>query len=878
MSAASAAQLAFAAEFALFLVAVAGLACAVRPGLLSEVPWARSALASGFLGLATASFLRGTLVVEDANEPLLIGLRLAAGLAIAAGLIRWRGRRSQAAMVLGLVALAGAGAFLVTDHIPASDGMRSLAAVGFAIGLVSAARRSISARIAVDAAALVLGVVLVVAVAVSVTVSDNVEGQAKDRYSARATSEAEAVGDRARSGLGPARVVAGVLASERIDVMQRVADGHASTADSANLTQALHDLTAERLLDLSDPVLLVSAKGAPAAATPTTFASSSRLAIAGDPVVAESLAAKAERQGVTLVGGKAYALATAPVVVQPVGGAEHFVAVVVVARPLDATYLQVLGQGGEHLAFALATPSTVVARTGAAPTASRLEQVAIEVIDRGGRPREQADGRFLAAAPVAGGDGRTVLAFVVSAPADAAEATRQALFRTLFVVALGSALVAVMLAIVVGERIGRGLRQLTVAAQRMQAGALDTRVRVRSDDELGVLGGAFSSMADSINLMTAELRAAAVEEATIRARLEAVISGMSEALIAVDPSGTIIELNRAAEELLRTDRAKVIGRPAARVVAWRAVDGRAMPFALEDLAEGEPVGADLVVGDGSVPVMVTAGSLQDDGAANGTDGAGAGFVLVLRDVRREREVDDMKSSILANIGHELRTPLTPIKGYAGMLRDRTLTDEQTRSFAVEIIGGVDQLEGVVRRLVTFATIAAGRLSAVTAPVPVTDLSTRIRARWQSRVDDLHELHVVVQPDLGEVDVDYVLLDQAVDELVDNALKYSPDGGPITISFARRAADAADPSDRLRISVADTGVGMPPDRLAELVDAFNQGDASETRRFGGLGLGLACADRIVKAHGGRLSYVSTEHVGTTVSILLPMESVATAAPA
>ncbi|MCU1356925.1 MAG: hypothetical protein JWM89_2343 [Acidimicrobiales bacterium] len=867
MSAASAAQLAFAAEFALFLVAVAGVACAVRPGLLSDVQWARSALASGFLGLATASFLRGALVVERADEPFLIILRLVSGAAIAAGLLRWRGRRSLVAVVLGLLALGGAGLMLAAGQGAWSDTFRSLAAVGFAVGLVSAARRSISARIAVNAAALVLGVVLVVAVAVSVTVADNVEGQAKERYAARAASEADAVADRARSGLGPARVVSGVLAAERIDVLQRVAAGGATPADAANLTQALKDLTAQRLLDLTDPVVLVSGRGAPAAVTPQSLPTSTRLALAGDPVVAESIAARAERQGITLVGGRAYALATAPVVVQPPGGAERFVGVIVVARPLDQTYLRVLGTGGERLSFALATSRDVVARTGSAPSPDRLREVAADVVERGGRPRLQAGGRFLAAAPVAGGDGRTVLAFIVSAPADAAEATRRALFRTLFVVALGSALVAVVVAILVGERIGRGLRQLTAAAQQMQAGSLDTRIRVRSDDELGVLGGAFSSMADSINLMTAELRAAALEEATVRARLEAVISGMSEALIAVDRDGIVIELNRAAEELLATSRAELLGRRAADVVSWRALDGRAMAFDLDDLVDGEPIGADLAVGDGSIPVVVTAGALQDAGTA------GAGFVLVLRDVRREREVDDMKSSILANIGHELRSPLTPIKGYAGMLRDRKLTDDQTRTFASEIIGGVDQLERVVRQLVTFATIAAGRLTVVTAPVAVDDLATRIRARWEPRMDDGHELRMDAAPDLGVVPVDFVLLDQAVDELVDNAMKYSPEGGPITIGFTRSSG----PRPGLVIRVTDEGVGMPPGRLVELADAFSQGDASETRRFGGLGLGLACADRIVRGHGGVLSYESIEQEGTTVSILLSMESAATGAP-
>ena len=124
MSPAATAQLAFAAEFALFLVSVAGLACALRPGLLTDRQWARSALASGFLGLATASFLRGTLIVEQADVGFLIGLRTVAGAAIAAGLIRWKGKRSTIAIAWGLVFLAGAPAlgavYYVDGNCPSS--------------------------------------------------------------------------------------------------------------------------------------------------------------------------------------------------------------------------------------------------------------------------------------------------------------------------------------------------------------------------------------------------------------------------------------------------------------------------------------------------------------------------------------------------------------------------------------------------------------------------------------------------------------------------------------------------------------------------------------------------------------------------------------
>lgn len=867
MSPAAAAQLAFAAEFATFLVAVAGLACALRPGLLSHTSWARSALASGFLGFATAAFLRGALVVPEPDRPVIVVLRLASGLALLAGLVRWTGRRSGVALAVGLACFAAAGLAGRAESFEVADALRWLGASGFAVALVSAARRSISARIAVDAALLVLGVVLVVAIAVSVTVSDNVEGEALRRYTARASAEAEAVTAQARSGLGPARLVAGVLAGERAAVLQRVAGAPApAAADVADLEVALANLTADQLLDLDDPVVLVAPDGVPVAAAPTDLAPATRLALAGDAAVQEALAAGGERQGVAVIGKEAFAVAVAPVVVRPEGQPQVLAGAVVVARRLDDTYLRVLGTGGEDLSFALATPGRVVARSGIGLDDGQLEAVAARVVDEGSRPDERGDDGFLAAAPVVGGDGRAVLALVVMAPSAAAEGTQEDLFRTLFVVALAAALVAVGIGVLVGERIGRGLAQLTRAAEAMQSGALDARIRVRSGDELGVLGEAFSTMASSIRVMTDELRAVAADEAAVRARLEAVVAGMSEALLAVDGDGRLIEVNRSAEVLLGVRRDDVLGRPATDTVSWRLLDGTAVPLDRSDLLDGEAMAADLAVGDQTIPVVVTSGTLRGDG------GADEGAVVVFRDVRREREVDDLKSSILANIGHELRTPLTPIKGYAGMLRDRRLDEARTKAFAGEIVDGVDQLERVVRQLVTFATIAAGHLDVVPTSVDVTELADAVRGRWAPRVGADHVLHVEVEDGAGPAWVDRALFDQAVDELVDNALKYSPDGGPVEVRFAPAVPDEGDaPVEALTVTVTDRGIGIAPERLAELSEAFTQADASATRQFNGLGLGLACADRIVRGHGGRLAYASNERRGTSVSILLPLES-------
>jgi signal transduction histidine kinase len=293
-------------------------------------------------------------------------------------------------------------------------------------------------------------------------------------------------------------------------------------------------------------------------------------------------------------------------------------------------------------------------------------------------------------------------------------------------------------------------------------------------------------------------------------------------------------------------------------------------------------------------VVLLAGPLRD------SEGRPDGAVLVVRDVRREREVEDLKTSILANISHELRTPLTPIKGYAGVLRDREVDRNRTRQFATEIVAGVDQLERVIGQLVTFGAIAAGRLDLAPQPVDPSAVVEAAAARWRDRVAAPHRLVVDVGSDLPTVLADQAYLDRALDELIDNALKYSPEGGEVALRVgvdgpAEAPRDAPSPpvdaadranggvpaaagepplgsaSSRVVFTVSDQGVGIEPERLGQLTDEFAQLDGSATRRFGGLGLGLAFADRIVRAHGGQLTCTSLPGRGTTFSMLWPVDA-------
>jgi len=392
------------------------------------------------------------------------------------------------------------------------------------------------------------------------------------------------------------------------------------------------------------------------------------------------------------------------------------------------------------------------------------------------------------------------------------------------------------------------------------------RTNVASPDEVGVLSATFDSMAQSIETLAAELRQTAAEEAQTRARLETVVAGMGEALLAVDAEGRITTFNAAAEELFGVRTRDAIGRLAPSVATILAEDGSDITGRLSHPSTGPWSAAAVVVRDDEtrIPVALSAGSLGSQG------GPPAGAVYVLRDMRREREAERAKSELLSNISHELRTPLVPIKGYAELLLRRNVPAVKARQSLEEIVEAADRLEIVVQRLLDVAAQEATPLNVRREPVAVRPLLESVVNRWKSRVDERHPITRRMARDLPDITGDRRLLERCLDELLDNAVKFSPAGGAVSVtaSLSNGTRDG-DGSPAIQISVRDHGIGVPDDRLESIFEDFAQGDSSPTRQFGGLGLGLALVRRVVHAHHGELQCETAPGEGSTFSIVLPV---------
>ncbi|MGH2830498.1 MAG: sensor histidine kinase, partial [Actinomycetota bacterium] len=466
--------------------------------------------------------------------------------------------------------------------------------------------------------------------------------------------------------------------------------------------------------------------------------------------------------------------------------------------------------------------------------ASRIRRTVEEERDTLGTGVEIGGSRaFCAFVPLRRAGGEVVSVLASCATQAGVRASQESLNRVLFLIALAAAAIAAAIASAAGGRVARPIRRLTLAAEAIRLGDLSARAEASSPDELGALALAFNQMAASLDRSTADLRAAAGTEAELRERMEAIMQSMDDGLMATDPKGRIVTSNLAAERLTGVPVADMTGRSLGEVV--RGTDAIGRDIAEVALASGAAAATLETAAGDSVPVAITSTPLRAGGEE-------AGRVVVLRDISAEVQAEKMKSEFLSNVSHELRTPLTPIKGYTEILKRKKFPKEKAESFLDGILESTARLERIVEILVDFAALEAGRLKPRTEPVHLKPFVARLVGRWKERTTGRFTIKVPLT--LPAVDADPRLLTKVVDELIDNAVKFSPNGPRVEIeatavhngSRSRRPA-------AVRLAVRDRGIGIAEDKMPSLFRDFQQLDGSETREFGGLGLGLAYVKRV-----------------------------------
>ena len=457
---------------------------------------------------------------------------------------------------------------------------------------------------------------------------------------------------------------------------------------------------------------------------------------------------------------------------------------------------------------------------------------------------------------------------VLSSPASIVTATRGEVTRILFLVAMGIGVVVLILAWLSGRRITRPIQRLTVAAGAVREGDLSARAQVSGEDEVGQLGETFNEMTAALLRNTNDLRTAAEEEQRLRSRIETIIQSMADGLVAVGPDHKILAFNPQAEALTGTEASKAVGELVQDVIEARDSHGVRVPLPIYEFAEGSMDNIFLArkMGD-PVPVAV------DSAVLRAPDGSAIGGVAVFRDMTREREIERMKSEFLSNISHELRTPLTPIKGYAEILGAKDLPSEKTKQFAGGILESTGRLERIVELLVDFSALEAGRLAPKNKPVDVAGIVDELAQQLRKR-SSLHDVVVDVKTRLPKVLGDERLLRRSLEEVVDNVVKFSPQGGTIRLEARGTKATNGQKLRTVHITVTDEGIGIAEEDMSKIFSDFQQLDGSATRTYGGLGLGLAFVQRIVEAHQSWIEVTSEPDRGTRITIVIPAAATST----
>ncbi|MCL4079082.1 ATP-binding protein [Coriobacteriia bacterium Es71-Z0120] len=340
-----------------------------------------------------------------------------------------------------------------------------------------------------------------------------------------------------------------------------------------------------------------------------------------------------------------------------------------------------------------------------------------------------------------------------------------------------------------------------------------------------------------------------------QAMQSAALASAADGIAIVDERGMIVSCNRALARLTGYSEAELLGRDIADL--HTAAESEGWLFVLGGVAEswtGDTIG---LRKDGS--------RYYERMSVAPVDGVSRPrFVVVKRDVTDERMLDQLRSGFVANVSHELRTPLTSILGYAELLSNMHPGDlaGKAADVARKIEASAIRMRDLVEELLEATTIQAeGGLKLLKRPADLEQV-VRLRAEAVPRSAE-HVLVVDAQPDMPLVVCDPDRIGRVVENLVSNAVKFSPEGGTVTVRVGVEGGEAF-------IAVSDQGVGIRSEDAPKLFDRFTQADMSSTRRFGGLGVGLFVADEIVRAHGGRIEVASEVGRGSTFTVRLPLE--------
>lgn len=452
------------------------------------------------------------------------------------------------------------------------------------------------------------------------------------------------------------------------------------------------------------------------------------------------------------------------------------------------------------------------------------------------------------------GEGTLIGICRVALPMVAVNTAIDDLRRMALIASVAGLILAIIFSVFSTGAITKPIQKLTQMTQSLAAGNINSRVPVDSSNELGQLSQNFNLMADRIQVQIDEMSEEHRRSATI-------LTNMGEGVLLVNGASEITYANPTAISMLELPDAYIgkalieINRiPELQALLKKAEETETIAFAEIQLGNLREPEAEVTV----VPVS-----------------AGQEYVIVIHDVTKERQLERIRADFVANVSHELRTPLTTIRGYAETLLSgnsvRTKTGEQ---FIVKILNHSARLTRLVSDLLELSRLELGEVELKRSSCHLNTFHEPLLDVFEPLLEESGlVLKWEIPEELPKVNVDHQLFMQIFVNLIDNAIKYTPDGGTITVSAeicSREETEVSNTaSDEIIMRVEDTGIGIPMESQPRVFERFYRVDEGRSREMGGTGLGLAIVKHIVLSHNGRIWLESTLGQGSIFYVAVPL---------
>ncbi len=405
-------------------------------------------------------------------------------------------------------------------------------------------------------------------------------------------------------------------------------------------------------------------------------------------------------------------------------------------------------------------------------------------------------------------------------------------------------LITIILGILVARTITRPISDMRKQAQAMAKGNFSRKVRVYGTDEIGQLAIAF-------NHLTNRLQESQSTTEGERRKLASVLSNMTDGVIATDRKGKVILINDPALRLLHVTRETTLNRPISSVL------GLDQEYSFEDLIHMKDA-VNLNFSTQEEPFILRANFSviqKETGFVNG-------LITVLHDITEQEKIDMERRDFVANVSHELRTPLTTMSSYLEALADGAWKDETIAPTFLNVTQTeTERMIRLVNDLLQLSKMDSQEYELNFELVEFNKFFARIIDRFEMSKSQNVQFERLLPERSYFVEVDTDKLTQVIDNIISNAIKYSPDGGNVRFGFTVSG-------DMLKVMISDDGMGIPKENLIRIFDRFYRVDRARARSMGGTGLGLAIAHEMIAAHGGKIWAESEEGVGTTVFFTLP----------